>query len=197
MSAHKITDREPELPCWLWRTDSHNWTRSSEWSITVITTAIKAGRITHWHPDQPTAPTCVQGEHLPDCDTNDRNLEGIRKPCNCAQPTPEAVPIWAKEAAKAVRGMTDLDWSASIIAHRARHAPPPVGEVTDSAMLQWADENVTRVICYTEPENNGDWWRVEYWHRRLDGKKHQHVTGPDFRNTLLAAMRSGREGEKS
>jgi len=61
----------------------------------------------------------------------------------------------------------------------------------DKARLDWLDANMTRFICYSEPESNGDWYRLEYWQRELMRKSHEAVAGPDLRSTIDNAMKTG------
>ena len=52
----KITETEPVFPCWLWNTTTGRWNR---WDGFPTKTAFPYYEFTHWHLDQPEAPTCV------------------------------------------------------------------------------------------------------------------------------------------
>lgn len=128
-----------------------------------------------------------------------------------AQPTPEAVPMWRYTAHDSEIFLEykrpDGPWVQAGIffpspgfgiedfmrmVGQVRHAPPPVGEVTDSAM-DWMIDNGHELLIW-----------------RKDGPSDDQVMrgfivagfGIQFARSnpieaILAAMRSGREGEKS
>lgn len=51
----KITDQSPVFPCWLWSLHTETWSRWNRWPLEDE--CYQLSEFTHWHPDQPTAPT--------------------------------------------------------------------------------------------------------------------------------------------
>lgn len=59
-TIHKITpENQPVFPCWLWDTACLHWTRRINVNQYFTQLDLHNERLTHWHPDQPTAPTKV------------------------------------------------------------------------------------------------------------------------------------------
>lgn len=145
MSAHKITDREPdETPKVENTRDCLRCEGSGNSPTNKGICGACGGR--GYVPcsllpcSQSAAPTERPGETPEQAKKTLEDIVELR-----AQPTPEAAPMWAKEAAKEifskfVTASTDtlvVQYKNEIAAIIARHAPPPVGEVTDSAMLEY------------------------------------------------------------
>ena len=58
----------------------------------------------------------------------------------------------------------------------------------DEERLDWLEENMTRFTCYSEPEANGDWYRLEYWKRSDTRATHiENAFGPTIRAAIDAA----------
>lgn len=51
---YKISEREPVWPCWLYSTHHDFWSKHDYWEPLA---GPEEHGWTHWHPDQPTAPT--------------------------------------------------------------------------------------------------------------------------------------------
>ena len=54
---HRITpENPPQFPCWLWHCSTDSWRRFNR---DTFIDRVEPALFSHWHPDQPTAPTAV------------------------------------------------------------------------------------------------------------------------------------------
>jgi hypothetical protein len=74
-------------------------------------------------------------EHNPDCDVNDINPDGIKKPCNCGAQNSSA-------AAPSLESRADAAWSAYIDAcEKARQDREAIDAIVYSARHAWTELN--------------------------------------------------------
>lgn len=153
-TARPITaENSPQFPCWLWHAGNHLISAQWQHSSQLIQSYAISPYTTHWHPDQPTAPTCVPGAESVASDAKWNNtcvrqtptgleLNGKLIKATDFNPTDHKktatdVPDWTMRAASEVVafGQPTVAEAARII---ARHAPAASG-VTDEVLDAFRD----------------------------------------------------------
>lgn len=121
---HRITpDCQPVFPCWLWDAREQEWGRASFGPCDIYLGEMSSD-YTHWHPDQPTAPTqrpddeflcdkCGIGYYLPSGRCDHCNQSHARVPASTA-PAP-SVPLSATPRTDAIGPTcTNVVWDMGI-----------------------------------------------------------------------------------
>lgn len=105
---HRITpENSPQFPCWLWSSTHEEWQRWMRNDAEELEEPYRYYAFTHWHPDQPTAPT-AQPERIY---TMDEQVAALKKHIAsgklfgsdadgkiAAQPSAEPAATWTPDA---------------------------------------------------------------------------------------------------
>ena len=96
---------------------------------------------THKNPNPPSAPPTGSVIHNPDCDVNDINPDGIKKPCNCGVAPKCAVQLCGSTAVceMAVAG----EWFPICQAHSINRITPrrPLSSPNELGQARWATDS--------------------------------------------------------
>lgn len=176
-------DDPPKGPCWVFGKATREWSYyyGTNWPQDCFT---------HYHPDQPDAPTEwpdeTKGDQSPNDPTHDENY---------VPPAAPSVPQWAVEAAKdyyahsTTEEKSDPNFLAYFI---ARHAPPAAPG--DTELLNWLDK-----ASWIDGGDSGHgYWSWEITAQPDNQRKHWApplgFVAPSIRSAIRAAMRGEKEG---
>ncbi len=181
---YKISEREPVFPCWLWHVAA-SWIWSSR--------EIQNANITHWHPDQPAAPTVT--------------------PCLTPRPPAPRDAEWALNAAREIiheavqlKQPFSNDYLFSTII--VRHAPADSASSQLAAMREERDELSRRLeeqhklYCEETKRHNETWAKIHaatgYLNKEFKNLPEdllEAVKEVVFRVTLVELGRNSLQGE--